>query len=135
MTGFELLTAVSQSAPVMVLVLRDRELAQIAQFQSVAMYRKSNSVLPEFDLQALAKAVGAEFLSMRTDADVESVLERAISEIDSGNVVLVEVNIDYSQKTHFTRGVVNTNLGRLPLKDRARFIGRALGRRITERFR
>jgi acetolactate synthase I/II/III large subunit len=33
MTGLELLTARQLNLPVMVLVLRDRELAQIAQFQ------------------------------------------------------------------------------------------------------
>ena len=109
--------------------------AQIAQFQSVAMFRKTNSVLPEFDLSGIASAVGAAYLAMKTDSEIEPVLERAITATRDGQAVLVEVNIDYSQKTYFTRGVVKTNLGRLPLSDRVRFIGRAVGRRITERFR
>ena len=46
--------------------------------------------------------------------------------------MVVEVEIDYSRKTYFTKGVVRTNLGRLPWRDRARFIGRALGRRILK---
>ncbi len=41
MTGLELLTARQLNLPVMVLVLRDRELAQIAQFQQVALGRKT----------------------------------------------------------------------------------------------
>jgi acetolactate synthase-1/2/3 large subunit len=45
--------------------------------------------------------------------------------------VIVEVAIDYSRRTHFTRGVVKTNLLRLPVADRLRFVGRALVRRIT----
>jgi acetolactate synthase-1/2/3 large subunit len=49
----------------------------------------------------------------------------------NGFPVLVDVAIDYSRKTFFTRGVVKTNLHRLPLKDRLRFIGRAAVRRVT----
>jgi len=44
--------------------------------------------------------------------------------------VVVDVGIDYSQKTFFTRGVVKTNLIRLPWKDRLRFVLRALVRRM-----
>jgi thiamine pyrophosphate-dependent acetolactate synthase large subunit-like protein len=36
-----------------------------------------------------------------------------------------------THKTYFTRGVVKTTLGRLPWPDRLRFVGRALGRRLT----
>jgi acetolactate synthase-1/2/3 large subunit len=49
MTGLELLTAAQLHLPVMVLVLRDRELAQIAQFQQMALGRKSCSELPDYD--------------------------------------------------------------------------------------
>jgi acetolactate synthase-1/2/3 large subunit len=45
--------------------------------------------------------------------------------------VIVDVHIDYSKRTRFTEGVVKTALKRFPLRDRARFIGRALIRRIT----
>jgi acetolactate synthase-1/2/3 large subunit len=44
--------------------------------------------------------------------------------------VAVDVAIDYAEKTYFTRGVVRTNLGRLPWTDRLRFIWRAVGRRV-----
>ena len=46
--------------------------------------------------------------------------------------VLVDVAIDYSRRTWFTRGGVKSNLGRLPFKDQVRFIGRALLRKMTE---
>jgi acetolactate synthase-1/2/3 large subunit len=42
----------------------------------------------------------------------------------------VDVAIDYSRKTYFTRGVVKTNLLRLPFKDQIRFVGRALKRKL-----
>ena len=44
--------------------------------------------------------------------------------------MVVEVEIDYSQKTYFTRGVVRTNFGRLPWPDRVRFVARALARKL-----
>jgi len=131
MTGLELLTASQLNLPVMVLVLRDRELAQIAQFQQIALGRKSCSELPDFDLAGICRGVGVEYLSMPRNADVEATLEKALTVTRSGRPVVVEVMIDYSQKTYFTRGVVRTNFGRLPWPDRIRYLLRALGRRLT----
>jgi acetolactate synthase-1/2/3 large subunit len=53
MTGLELLTARQLSLPVIVLVLRDRELAQIAQFQQIALGVKTCSDLPDYDLASI----------------------------------------------------------------------------------
>jgi acetolactate synthase I/II/III large subunit len=131
MTGLELLTAGAQRVGVMVFVLRDRELAQIAQFQSTAMNRKVASVLPDYDLEALAQGMGVGFARLDADAEVAEVVRSAWEEARNGYPVLVDVAIDYNEKTHFTRGVVRTTLGRLPLRDRVRFIGRALLRRVT----
>jgi acetolactate synthase-1/2/3 large subunit len=131
MTGLELLTARQLNLPVMVLVLRDRELAQIAQFQQIALGQKSCSELPDYDLAAICKGVGVEYLALHRNADVEAILKQALTVTGSGLPVVVEVAIDYSQKTYFTRGVVRTNFGRLPWPDRIRFVLRALGRRLT----
>jgi len=130
MTGLELLTARQLNLPVMVLVLRDRELAQIAQFQQIALGRKTCSELPDYDLAAICRGVGVEYLALRRNADAEAVLKQALALTGSGLPVVVEVAIDYSQKTYFTRGVVRTNLGRLPWPDRIRFVLRALGRKL-----
>ena len=129
MTGLELLTASQLRLPVMVLVLRDRELAQIAQFQQVALGRKSSSELPDFDLEAICGGVGVECLSLNRNADVKPVLRQALTVTGSGHPVVVDVGIDYSEKTYFTRGVLRANLGRLPWPDRLRFILRAVARR------
>src|SRR4030067_1011225 len=64
MTGLELITAASQKIAVAVFVLRDRELAQIAQFQDVALNRKACSVLPDYDLEGLCRGVGVEHLRL-----------------------------------------------------------------------
>ena len=126
MTGLELLTAASHQLPVMIFLLHDRELAQIAQFQSVAFGRKAQSELPDYDIAAIARGVGVECIELRDDASIASVLQQ----IDGKRPVVVDVSIDYSRKTFFTRGVVKTNLGRLPWKDRLRFIGRAVVRKF-----
>jgi acetolactate synthase-1/2/3 large subunit len=133
MTGLESLTAAHLQLPVTILVLRDRELAQIAQFQQTALARKTASRLPDFDLQALCQAVGVEYLSLAADSEVQDVLQQARSTHADGRPVTVEVEIDYSQATFFTRGVVRTSLGRLPWPDRLRFVGRALARRLRGR--
>jgi acetolactate synthase-1/2/3 large subunit len=57
-------------------------------------------------------------------------VEEAQGLAGAGRPVLVEVRIDYTRKTFFTRGVVKTNLLRLPLLDQARFLGRALVRKV-----
>ena len=131
MTGLELLTASQLQLPVMVLVLRDRELAQIAQFQQIALGRKSCSELPDYDLAGICRGVGVEHLAMHRNADVEATLGKALTVTHSGRPVVVEVVIDYSQKTYLTRGVVRTNIGRLPWPDRVRYVLRALGRKLT----
>jgi acetolactate synthase-1/2/3 large subunit len=131
MTGLEMATAAAEGIGVIGLVLRDRELAQIAQFQATAMNRKVASGVRDFDLEKLAAGVGVEFLEMPDDGSVEKVLVQADRITREGRPVLVNVEIDYSRKTFFTRGVVKANLGRLPLKDQARFVGRAVMRKIT----
>jgi len=130
MTGLELLTARQLNLPVMVLVLRDRELAQIAQFQQVALGRKTCTELPDYDLAAICQGVGVEYLALRSNNDAEVILKQALTLTGSGRPVVVEVAIDYSEKTYFTRGVVRTNFGRLPWPDRIRFVLRALGRKL-----
>jgi acetolactate synthase-1/2/3 large subunit len=132
MTGLELLTAVHEGAAVVVFVLRDRELAQIAQFQSVAMNRKTASVLPDFDVGPLCAALGVECVRLDRDAQISAVLARAAEVTGQGRPFVVDTAIDYGEKTYFTRGVVKTTLGRLPWPDRLRFVGRAIGRRLTE---
>jgi acetolactate synthase I/II/III large subunit len=130
MTGLELLTAAQQQLPVMVLLLRDRELAQIAQFQQTALGRKSCSELPDYDLPAFCRAVGAEYLMLAKNAEIDAVLGQACALMEAKRPVVVEVAIDYSRKTYFTNGVVRVNLARLPWPDRLRMVVRALSRRL-----
>lgn len=132
MTGLELLTGAREGLGVVVLVLRDRELAQIAQFQATAMNRKVASEVHDYLVSGLAGGIGVAALKLERDDDVEDILVQADHIAREGRPVLVDVDIDYSRKTWFTRGVVKANLGRLPFKDQVRFVGRALLRKVTE---
>jgi acetolactate synthase I/II/III large subunit len=133
MTGLELLTAAAYRAGVVVCVLRDGELAQIAQFQRTAFNRATASVLHPFEVEALARTTGCRYLKVADDGMLHSALEHAFNFARGGMPVMVEVAIDYSHKTYFTRGVVATNFWRLPWRERLRMLARAVACRIVRR--
>ncbi|MBI4368767.1 MAG: thiamine pyrophosphate-binding protein [Elusimicrobia bacterium] len=128
MTGLEMLTAAQNKLGVMVFVLRDGELGQIAQFQRTSLNRDTCSILPDYDLQALAKAVGAEYVDLPHDLVIENVIRQAQDIAKTGRPVFVDVAIDYSRRTFFTKGVVKTNFLRFPWPERLRKLGRAVMR-------
>jgi acetolactate synthase-1/2/3 large subunit len=131
MTGLEGLTAVHQRIPVAIVLLRDRELAQIAQFQSTAFNRTVASELPDYDAAGFAQGMGMDYLPLADDRAIDGVLAKAAAILGEGRPVLIDAAVDYTIKTWFTRGVVKTMLSRLPWKDRVRFVGRALVRKVT----
>jgi len=58
-------------------------------------------------------------------------VESALKITEEGIPVILDVNIDYSKKTRFTKGIVKTNFDRFPFSEKVRFIGRAMKRKIT----
>ena len=130
MTGLEMLTAANYGIAPLVCVLHDGELSQIAQFQNITLNRDTCSVLPDYSVEAFAAFARCDFLRLATDADAESVLAEALKRTRAGKPVMVDVAIDYSRKTYFTKGAVMTNFWRLPWGDRLRLLGRAVGRRL-----
>jgi thiamine pyrophosphate-dependent acetolactate synthase large subunit-like protein len=115
-------------------VLRDGELAQIAQFQRTALVDQANSTLPPYSVEAFARMVGAEHVRLAKDADTDRAVRHALEISRAGRPVMVDVAIDYSHKTYFTRGVVATTFWRLPWPERLRMLGRAAGRHIQRRL-
>jgi acetolactate synthase-1/2/3 large subunit len=131
MTGLEMATAVAQKTGVAWFVFNDGELAQIAQAQETPYNRKTCTVLPELDLEALARANRVGFRLLREDGDCARIVGEALDAADRGEAVLVDVRIDYTKRTRFTEGVIQTNLKRFGLADQARLVGRALWRRVA----
>ncbi|MBI3549140.1 MAG: thiamine pyrophosphate-binding protein [Elusimicrobia bacterium] len=129
MTGLELLTAARYGIGVVAFVLRDEELGQIAQFQRASLDRADSSALHPYRVEDFAKAAGCAYRLIARDADLAH-LAPAFAEAASGRPVMVEVAIDYSQKTYFTRGALKTNFWRLPWGDRLRAVARVLARKL-----
>ncbi len=130
MTGLELITAAANRMAPLVCVLCDGELSQIAQFQRMMTNRVSASVLPGYDLEGFARATRSRYFRIIDDAELDTVLPAALHVTRSGTPALVEVAIDYSESTYFTKGAVKNLFKRLPWGDRVANIARAVGRRI-----
>ncbi len=131
MTGLELLTARRMGAGVVCCVFHDGELSQISQGQEIPYNRKTCTVIGEVRLEGIAHAVGARYVQLSGDREaLERTLREALAWAQGGEVVIVDVPIDYSRRTRFTKGVVKTVLERFPTGDRLRFVGRALWRRL-----
>lgn len=130
MTGLEAITAATYKVPVIFFIFNDGELGQISQFQKIPLNRKTCSVIGKANFEGIALATGAEYLPLENDLTIDSVVAKAIELTQEGKHVMVDVNIDYSQKTMLTKGVVKVNLKRFPFKEKVRFLGRALGRHM-----
>jgi len=131
MTCMEILTASANNLGIMYFVFHDGELSQISQGQEIPYNRKTCSVLSTINIRGVAEATGAAYLLLSSNQDIGNSLTKALSVSSEGRPVIIDVRIDYSKRTRFTKGVVGTVLKRFPLKDRIRFVGRAVKRKIT----
>ncbi len=130
MTGLEAVTAVSNDIGAMWFVFNDGELAQIAQAQEVPYQRKACTDVGKLDYEAFAAATGAAYVNIASDADLVDGVGAAIAAAADNKPVVVNVHIDYSKKTRFTVGTLQTNLKRFDTKNKVRIVGRALKRKF-----
>jgi len=130
MTCMETLTAAVHGLGVVYFVFHDGELSQISQGQEIPYNRKTCSTLGEIKLQGVAMATGAAYLEINSNDQIDTIMENALQVAQKGQPVIVDVNIDYSKRTRFTKGVVQTVLKRFPLGDKTRFIGRSIKRKL-----
>ncbi len=131
MTCMEILTASMNKLGVVYFVFHDGELSQISQGQEIPYNRKTCSILGNIKIRGVAEATGAAFLHLNKNEEIEGIIGEALDISSSNKPVIVDVRIDYSKRTRFTKGVVGTVLKRFPIKDRFRFVTRAIKRRIT----
>lgn len=130
MTGLEILTASQLRLGVVFYVFNDGELSQISQAQSLPYNHKVCTVLPEVRIKGIADATGAGYCLMDNDANIVSAIERAHALAAQGIPVVVDVRIDYSKATRFTKGILRTNFDRMSLGHQARMVARAAWRRL-----
>ncbi len=131
MTGLELITAVTERAGIACFVFSDGELSQIAQGQEITYKRKTCTTLGKLRLDAMALATGAGYVSIGGNSQIALGIRAALAMAEGGQPVIADINIDYSKRTRFTRGVTKTVLKHFPAADRIRFISRVLVRKVT----
>ena len=130
MTCMELITAASLNVGAVFVVFNDGELSQISQAQQIPYNRKTCTQLGNIRIQGVTEATGAAYIRMEDNRAVERTLDEALSIAATNRPVVLDVNVDYSKKTRFTKGIVGTNLKRMPFQNKVRMVGRALKRRI-----
>jgi acetolactate synthase-1/2/3 large subunit len=128
MTALEILTATMNELGIVFFVFHDGELAQISQFQALPLKDKTCSIIGDLQIEGVATATGAAYINMENDLAVDRTIDEALAIAATGRPVIVDVNIDYSRKSAFTQGVIKVSLGRFPLGQKVRYIGRALKR-------
>lgn len=131
MTGNEMVTASRHQLGVVVFVFSDGELSQIAQAQEIPYNRKTCTVLHDYKVSGLAQAVGAEYVEIYSANQIDSGIAKALELAAENKPVYVDVKIDYSKRTRFTKGIVKAQLKRFATKDQVRIISRAVVRKVT----
>ena len=130
MTGLESVTAASNDIGAIWFVFNDGELAQIAQAQEMPYQRTACTNIGKLNHEAFAAAVGAEYVEIGSDAALADGIASALAAAADNKPALVNVHIDYSKKTQFTVGTVQTNLKRFDTRNKLRIVGRALKRKF-----
>jgi acetolactate synthase-1/2/3 large subunit len=130
MTCMETITAAREAIGGVYFVFNDGELSQISQTQEIPYNRKTCTVLGKLKVSGVAEATGCEFISIRDDSSCEEGIRQALEYASQNRPVIVDVHIDYSKRTRFTKGIVKTNLDRFTVGNKVKFIGRALLRRV-----
>lgn len=130
MTGLETITAVNLGLNIAYFVFSDGELSQISQGQEIPYNRKSCTTLGDLKLKGIAEAVGARYVVIENNSRIPDAISEALAGSER-QPVIVDVRIDYSKRTRFTQGVVKTAMKTFPFRDKARFVLRALMRKIT----
>ena len=130
MTGLETITAVNLGLNIAYFVFSDGELSQISQGQEIPYNRKSCTTLGDLKLKGIADAVGARYVVIENNSRIADAISEAFTS-PAKQPVIVDIRIDYSKRTRFTQGVVKTAMKSFPFRDKARFMLRALMRKIT----
>lgn len=133
MTAMELLSAVQQQLGLVICIFNDGELSQISQAQEIPYYHKPCTTVAPLNHQAYAQAIGAHYIGISHSEACEDAIQQALTLAAQGQVVLVDVHVDYSKRTRFTQGVVQAKLKTFARRDKTRIISRAIWRRLRHK--
>lgn len=131
MTCMEILTASRNDLGPVFYVFNDGELSQIAQAQRIVYSRTPCTGLEGLNLEGVVLATGAHYLALSAGHEAAAVMAEANRLADeTKRPVIVDVAIDYSRKTAYTKGAAKTNAKRLPPRELLRMAGRIVKRKV-----
>jgi len=130
MSQTELFTASDRNIGALFVIFNDGELAQISQAQQTPYNKKTCTVLPNTRFKALSEASGCHYIRLETNDKIFEKITQALALTAQNIPVVLDVNIDYSKRSRFTKGIIKTNLQRMNLPTKVRMISRALWRRV-----
>lgn len=130
MTCMEILTAKANRLGILYCVFHDGELSQIAQAQQLPYQQKACTILPTIDIKGVAQATGASYFVIRRNKDLTKILQKAHALTQKGEPVIVDIAIDYSKQTAFTKGTSSTTFKGFDGKDKLRFVKRIIRRKL-----
>ena len=116
MTCMELVTASTYGIAPMVFVFHDGELGQISQLQAVPLKHKTCTVIGKLKVESVAMAVGAHFVDLQNDHQLDDKIAEAVKVSSEGKPVIIDVNIDYSKKTMLTKGVLKNQFEKISIR-------------------
>jgi acetolactate synthase-1/2/3 large subunit len=126
MTCMELLTAVRERLNLKVIVFNDGALGLIKNLQK-SYGRESSVALHPLDYQSFAEAVGAKYVELPTENDLDGRLSEAIN---TDGVVLVNAKVTYDDWSPMLKGTVLAAWNRLPLPEKLSMVGRRAVRAV-----
>lgn len=129
MSGMEAITASKYKLGVIYFLFNDGELSQVAQTQDSTL-KYGYTKLEEADWIAFSQAVGCEYVGLEDDDQIQTALDTAFQLTLENKPVLVDVHIDYSKQTAFMEGVLKTRFKRSGTGTKARYLARALTRKL-----
>jgi len=125
MTGVELVTAARLGLDPVVVIFNDGELGIIREAQEKIFRRTSAVKLRNPDFEALARAYGASYFLIASDAEIEPGLRSALA---AGGLAVVDARVEYREMTRYFKGASSAVMGRMPLAEKARMAARLVRR-------
>ncbi|WP_028357260.1 thiamine pyrophosphate-binding protein [Brackiella oedipodis] len=130
MTCMEIATASARHLGVIFFVFNDGRLAQISQPQQTTYQKMTCTQLSALDFAGVAQATGAAYVPIQNEQELYVRVQSAKWLAAQGRAVIVDVAIDYSKKTAFTKGITMSNFVSFPRDQKLRFIKRVLKRKL-----
>ncbi len=122
MTGLELVTAFTHKLGLIIFVFHDGELAKLPQLEENQQVNRTVSIIGEININGIADAIHAKYIQILNDVDINGAIKDALEFSQKRENVIVDVNMDYSRKTHLEEGVLKANLSRMPISEKIKML-------------